>query len=212
VRMTAIIRDAHPPMYSSQQGRAHARCIMSSWTWRAALAGLTIVAAAAYAVAEKSPQPYAGLQGRAIKALSDEQVADLRAGRGMGLALSAELNGYPGPSHVLEHADALKLTDQQRLGIERLFETMKAEAVPVGRQLLAQEADLDREFADRTITAERLTAAIVAIGETQARLRATHLKYHLLTPAILTESQVRQYGELRGYGGGHGQNHRHPAN
>ena len=33
-------------------------------------------------------QPYAGLQNRAIKTLSDEQIADLNAGRGMGLALA----------------------------------------------------------------------------------------------------------------------------
>ena len=44
--------------------------------------------------------PYAGMQTRPIKALSEQQVADLGAGRGMGLALAAELNGYPGPSHV----------------------------------------------------------------------------------------------------------------
>lgn len=49
--------------------------------------------------------PYAGMQTRPIKALSDEQIADLQAGRGMGLALAAELNGYPGPAHVLELAD-----------------------------------------------------------------------------------------------------------
>ena len=59
-------------------------------------------------------QPYAGLQSRAVKALSDQQIADLRAGRGMGLAFSAELNGYPGPVHVLEHADAMSLSITQR--------------------------------------------------------------------------------------------------
>jgi len=42
-----------------------------------------------------SQQPYAGLQNRSIKTLSDQQIADLNAGRGMGLALAAELNGYP---------------------------------------------------------------------------------------------------------------------
>ena len=47
------------------------------------------------------------MQTRSIKALSDQQIADLGAGRGMGLALAAELNGYPGPSHVLELADKL---------------------------------------------------------------------------------------------------------
>ena len=51
--------------------------------------------------------PYAGFEKRAIKALSEQQIADLRAGRGMTLALAAELNGYPGPVHVLEHAEQL---------------------------------------------------------------------------------------------------------
>jgi hypothetical protein len=66
--------------------------------------------------AAQSPQPYAGMQARSIKTLSSEQVADLRAGRGMSLALAAELNGYPGPRHVLELGDQLGLTDQQRRG------------------------------------------------------------------------------------------------
>lgn len=47
-------------------------------------------------------QPYAGLQSRAIKTLSEQQIADLNAGRGMGLALAAELNGYPDPIHTIE--------------------------------------------------------------------------------------------------------------
>lgn len=54
------------------------------------------------------------MQARLVKALSDQQIADLRAGRGIGMALPAELNGYPGPLHVLELADALGLTPEQR--------------------------------------------------------------------------------------------------
>src|SRR3954465_12359952 len=76
--------------------------------------------------------PYAGMQTRPIKALSEQQVADLGAGRGMGLALAAELNGYPGPSHILELADKLNLSTDQRAGIQRLFDAMKAEAMPLG--------------------------------------------------------------------------------
>lgn len=181
-----------------------------SMTWRAGLAGLAVIAVTAHASAQ---MPYAGMQSRPIKSLSDEQVADLRAGRGMGLALTAELNGYPGPSHVLEHANALKLSDDQQSRVRALFETMTAEAIPIGRELLAREAELDQAFVDRTITPERLITAVAAIGEAQSRLRATHLKYHLLTPAILTESQVRQYAELRGYiGGAHGHHRRHHKN
>ena len=84
--------------------------------------------------------PYAGLEQRTVKALSEQQIADLRAGRGMGLALPAELNGYPGPSHVLENADALGLSAEQREHTKGLFEAMKAEAVPVGERLIEQEA------------------------------------------------------------------------
>jgi hypothetical protein len=59
------------------------------------------------------PSPYSGMETRSVKALS-EQIADLEAGRWMGLALAAELNGYPGPTHVLELAEALTLTSKQR--------------------------------------------------------------------------------------------------
>jgi hypothetical protein len=153
----------------------------------------------------QSPQPYAGMQARAIKALAEQQIADLKAGRGMGLALAAELNGYPGPMHVLEHSNALGLAEAQRAKMQELIAAMKAEAVPLGEQLIAQEAGLDRQFADKTITPAGLTAALQEIGSTQAALRAAHLKYHLVTVDVLTPAQLRLYSELRGYAGNQGQ-------
>lgn len=42
---------------------------------------------------------YAGLESRDIKALSTEDIEGLKSGRGMRMALPAELNGYPGPLH-----------------------------------------------------------------------------------------------------------------
>lgn len=112
---------------------------------------------------------------------------------------AAELNGYPGPIHVLELADKLELTATQRAQIEALFAAMKAEAVPLGERLIAQEADLDRQFASRTITPATLAAGTEAIGMTQAALRNAHLKYHLATVAILMPGQVERYASLRGY-------------
>jgi hypothetical protein len=144
--------------------------------------------------------PYAGMQTRTVKALSDQQITDLKAGRGMGLALPAELNGYPGPIHVLELADQLGLSDEQKSRIKDLFNSMKAEAVPLGTKLLEQEADLDQQFASRSITAESLKATTAQIGATQAELRNTHLKYHLQTAAILSAEQMQHYSMLRGYG------------
>src|SRR3979409_145047 len=114
----------------------------------AILAGLTSTALA------QSAQPYSGMQNRPIKALSDQQVADLKAGRGMGLALAAELNGYPGPSHLLELADQLGLSDAQRVTVRSLFDAMKAETIPIGARLIAQEAALDSLFAGHKVTAE----------------------------------------------------------
>ena len=149
----------------------------------------------------QSQQPYAGFEARSIKALSQQQIADLRAGRGMSLALAAEVNGYPGPMHVLEFADSLDLSDQQRAKMQELITAMKAEAIPLGEQLIVQEADLDKQFANKTITPASLAVSTGAIGATHAALRRAHLKYHLFTVEVLTPAQVQRYTELRGYNG-----------
>jgi hypothetical protein len=140
------------------------------------------------------------MQARSIKSLSEQQLADLSAGRGMGLALAAELNGYPGPSHVLELADKLDLSADQRTRVKTLFDSMKQEAVPLGTKLIEQEAQLDRQFANHTVTPASLKSAAAAIATTQGELRETHLKYHRTTVALLMDGQRKQYAELRGYG------------
>ena len=143
--------------------------------------------------------PYAGFEKRPIKALSEQQIADLRAGRGMGLALAAELNGYPGPLHVIELADSLRLTPEQRARMEALHTSMRSETAVLGERLIQQEADLDRLFASRTVTRASLSAATSTIGATQAALREAHLRFHLATVEVLTPEQVAGYNEARGY-------------
>ncbi|HEX9905518.1 MAG TPA: Spy/CpxP family protein refolding chaperone [Propylenella sp.] len=144
-----------------------------------------------------------------IKALSAEEIAELKAGEGMGLALAAELNGYPGPRHVLDLADELRLTEKQRREVRALFDAMRSEAVDTGERLIAEEAALDREFAERTITPARLDAATRAIGSIAADLRATHLRYHLATRDLLLPEQVWRYNALRGYSGNSAPMHHH---
>jgi len=131
------------------------------------------------------------MQSRQIKTLSDQQVADLRAGRGMGLALAAELNGYPGPSHLVELSDQLGLTSEQLSNLKSMFDAMKAETIPIGENLVAQEEELDRLFAEKVISEQQLKAATQTIGETQARLRNAHLRYHLQARAILQLNRRR---------------------
>lgn len=143
--------------------------------------------------------PYAGLQAREIKALSPEQMADLRAGRGMSLALPAELNGYPGPAHVLELATPLGLDEAQAARTRALFERMQVEAREAGEALIGAERELDRLFATRAATAELLSAATARAGAAQARLREAHLRYHLAMETVLRPEQVERYARLRGY-------------
>ena len=142
--------------------------------------------------------PYAGMQTRQVKALTEQLVADLRAGRGMGLALPAELNGYPA-MHVLELADGLSLGDDQRRRVQALYESMKGEAIAVGEKLIDAETALARAFQDRSITPDRLAALTAQVGQLQGQLRAVHLGYHLTTAELLSAEQSKRYAELRGY-------------
>lgn len=161
--------------------------------------------------AHQSHAPYAEMKDRAIKALSEQQVADLKAGKGMGLALPAELNGYPGPIHVLEFADQMNLTGEQRQRTSELFRNMKDEAVPLGERLIESEAGLDRLFANRTITPATLDTTTNDIARLQGQLRQTHLKYHLAMVDLLSPEQIQRYRQLRGYEpqpAGAGQHHK----
>lgn len=161
---------------------------------------LLVASANAHAQAPGS-SPYAGFAERSIKALSAKEIDDLKAGRGMGLALAAELNGFPGPLHVLELSEKLGLTAKQRTDVEGMYAAMKSETIPIGERLIQEEAELDRQFASHAITRASLAAATARIGNTQAALRNAHLSYHLAMLSVLTPEQVGRYGELRGYGG-----------
>lgn len=164
----------------------------------------------AFVVSASAQSPYAGEQQRAIKALSDDQIGSLHAGRGMGLAEAAELNGYPGPKHVLELRDELALTDVQVTSTEQLFNVMQTDAQRIGKNIVAAEQRLDALFATGEATTDKMQVILFEIGELQARLRGIHLGAHITQKSLLTESQVHQYMTLRGYQNGeHHQHHHH---
>lgn len=166
---------------------------------RTALAILVLTATVVASAVDGSTSPYAEEVTRQIKALSPEDTADLLAGRGMGYAKAAELNGYPGPSHVLQIADALRLSGEQRLETQRIFDRMISSAKAVGAQLVAAEGALDSLFRNRRVTPESLTLALDQIAGLQSKLRNIHLQAHLEQTALLTPHQVSRYVELRGY-------------
>lgn len=167
---------------------------------------LFLASCASIAVAQHAHQPYAGLEKREIKALSADDMAGLKAGRGMSLALAAELNGYPGPLHVLELEQKLQLTPAQKSRTEAAMTRMRAEAQALGAELIEAERHLDMRFQHKHIDPASLATATAKIGELQGRLRQVHLVAHLEMVEILTPEQITAYNAARGYGAG-GQGH-----
>lgn len=163
--------------------------------------GLFVCTTFSYAANTDKANPYSAQGSREIKALAAEDVESYLAGKGMGLALAAELNGYPGPSHVLALAGELGLSPEQKQRTETLFKTMEAKAKEFGRILVDEESKLDQLFASKSITSETLTLSLKHIGELQAQVRQAHLESHLAQVEILTPAQVASYMKLRGYGG-----------
>jgi len=143
--------------------------------------------------------PYAGEENRSIKSLSAEEIEALEFGRGMGFAMLAELNHYPGPKHVLELAHDLELTPSQLTTTKALFAEMQRNAISLGNSLLQAEKDLDREFESGTIDAESLNLALANIGSIRTQLRYVHLEAHLRQRPVLTTKQLVKYDNLRGY-------------
>jgi hypothetical protein len=152
-------------------------------------------------LAATARSPYAGQEARTIKTLSAEEIRGYLAGDGLGYAKAGELNHYPGPKHVLAGAQRLGITSDQRSRIEQIASAMTARAIPLGRQIIAAEAELNNAFAHRAIGEAGLQREVMRIAELQGRLRAVHLTAHLATRSVLTAQQVALYDELRGYGG-----------
>ncbi|MBT3991019.1 MAG: hypothetical protein HON14_02170 [Rhodospirillaceae bacterium] len=165
-----------------------------------ALLALLLVSPESFAN-EASKSPYAGQEKRQIKSLSEKDVDDLLNGRGWGLAKAAELNGMPGPAHLIEFADKIGLSDKQRASIQALFLHMQSQAIQFGTALVQQERNLDQMFANKNVTRKSLAKQLEKIASVRSKLRQVHLETHLKTPAILTQHQVVTYNQLRGYSG-----------
>jgi len=142
---------------------------------------------------------YVGEEHRKIKSLSPDDISELKKGGGWGLAKAAELNGVPGPAHILEMEDKINLTDEQKQKIQKIYDDMKVKAVALGEQLISLEEKLNIGFSDKTINQELLEKSIEEIAQVRANLRIVHLSTHLQTPNILTNKQITLYNKLRGY-------------
>ena len=143
--------------------------------------------------------PYAGMQSRAIKSLSDSDINELRRGGGWGLALAAELNGMPGPAHLLELKDQIPLTADQVTKTQALLDQMRKAAIPTGERLIAAEKALETAFAAGKLNEASLRRLLAEAESARSELRFIHLSQHYKTVEFLKPEQIKRYNILRGY-------------
>lgn len=143
--------------------------------------------------------PYAGMQNRAIKSLSDNDLHELRRGGGWGLALAAELNGMPGPAHLLELKDKIPLAPDQVAKSQALLDEMRKAAIPTGERLIAAEKALEAAFAAGKVDETSLRRLLADAESARTELRFIHLSQHDKTVQFLKPEQIKRYNILRGY-------------
>jgi len=153
---------------------------------------------------------YSGQENREIKALSPEEIQQYRAGAGMGYAKAAELNHFPGPMHVLELGDKLRLSDEQRAATQRLMDEHKREARGIGAKLVEAERAIEALFRKGNVDQTALARAVREAAALEGEYRLSHLETHRRMRLLLTDEQVKRYDELRGYSSGQpAPKHRH---
>jgi Spy/CpxP family protein refolding chaperone len=141
--------------------------------------------------------PHGGAAGHQVAQACSEQFNQVVGeGRGFGMAFAADQNGYPGPMHVLELKDRLKLTPDQEAKARELHAAVKAD-LPKSTRLLEAERKLERLFADRTATEASVRAVVAEIERARTDVRLVHLLTHLRTRDLLSEEQRRIYHEAR---------------
>ncbi|MBN9668766.1 hypothetical protein [Roseibium aggregatum] len=117
------------------------------------------------------------------------------------MAKPAELNGYPGPAHVLDAADELNLPQETRERIEEIFAAMQAEAQRLGKLYVEAEQRLEEAFAGKSVSSPADLEGLLKDAERlRGQLRMVHLSAHLETAPLLTRHQAMLYNKLRGYG------------
>jgi Spy/CpxP family protein refolding chaperone len=164
----------------------------------------TIAAVALFALsfaagAQGHHQPYATQEKREIKALSDDQAKQYLGGAGMGFAQAAELNHFPGPMHVLELADSLQLSPDQRAAVKALMEEHKGQARAIGAKLVESERALEMLFRRPEVSRQALADAVNQAALLQGEYRLSHLETHRRMKPLLTAEQIAKYDALRGY-------------
>jgi Spy/CpxP family protein refolding chaperone len=166
--------------------------IVLSFTLAAGLAGVAFAQGSAHHGAPGGTPHHALAQ--TCEGAFEENVRD---GRGFGMAFVADQQGYPGPLHVLELKDRLRLSRDQEAKAEGLLAAMYAESRPKSSRLLEAEAKLRRLFAASRPDEAAVRTAVGEVETARADVRLVHLLFHLKMRDALTDEQRHIYQDAR---------------
>ncbi len=134
--------------------------------------------------------------GRAYAQIPADK-AGLLAGDEMGLAATAELNGYPGPKRILDLSKELKLTPAQQSSIGDIYRDVVKRSKELGKRIISVEEELNEAFKSGLVSEKSIQETSDQIAKLRGRLRAEQLIAHLKTRALLTDPQIKLYASLR---------------
>jgi len=173
-----------------------------------------LIAAASSGIAQDVPADHPAMDeadqammDAAMVTMSHDEIVGLLQGQGMGMAKAAEKNAFPGPKHVLELADELSLTDEQKNQVTAVFTSAQVDFRTLGKAVVETEAALNRAFMAQGVSTAQIASLTRAAAEARGQLRARHLAAHVATRPLMSDDQVQKYVELRSAAGGmqHGQ-------
>ncbi len=121
----------------------------------------------------------------------------LEKSEGAGMAFYADMNGYPGPKHILEMEDKLKLSEEQVKDIQAIFDAMQENGRTKGEAIIAKEIELEELFSSSKATEADAKRISREIGTLRGELRAVHLVAHVQARQVLTKEQVATYTSIR---------------
>jgi Spy/CpxP family protein refolding chaperone len=173
---------------------------MRSWTSLVAVGVVVLAAGLGDADAQHAAPP--GVPGGPSAHMLAQTCAtafekNIATGRGFGMAFVADHNGYPGPLHLLELKDRLKLTPDQEAKAQAMMSAMFAESRPKSARLLDAEAKLAQLFASGQADEASVRAAVAEVEKARTEVRVVHLMTHLKARDLLTDEQRRLYVDTR---------------
>jgi Spy/CpxP family protein refolding chaperone len=124
-------------------------------------------------------------------------IESLENSEGAGMASYADLNGYPGPKHILDMQEKLNLSEEQLKDVQSIFEAMKENAQAKGEAIIAKEVELEQLFRLGKATESEAKTLSRTIGTLRGELRAVHLTAHVQAKQVLTKEQVTTYNSIR---------------